>query len=110
MDIGLFARSPNLSPVQFDRLPERIATRLAAAGDSVCIADIDGATAASTAAHIGRGACSVAVDITNSESVARAVASLLEQNKVIDILVNNAGLAGKAAAPIWEQTAADWQK
>lgn len=88
---------------------EVIATRLAAAGATVCIADIDGAAAASTAARIGCGACSVAVDITDSDSVARAVASLLEQNKVIDILVNNAGIAGKAA-PIWEQTDADWQK
>jgi NAD(P)-dependent dehydrogenase (short-subunit alcohol dehydrogenase family) len=88
---------------------EVIATRLAAAGATVCIADIDGATAASTAARIGCGAWSIVVDITDSDSVARAVASLLEQNKVIDILVNNAGVAGKAA-PIWEQTDADWQK
>lgn len=88
---------------------EVIATRLAAAGATVCVADIDGATAASTAARTGCGAWSIAVDITDSDSVARAVASLLEQNKVIDILVNNAGFAGKAAT-IWEQTDADWQK
>jgi 2-dehydro-3-deoxy-L-rhamnonate dehydrogenase (NAD+) len=39
----------------------------------------------------------------------QTVAAILERSKAIDILVNNAGLAGKAA-PIWEQTDADWQK
>lgn len=88
---------------------EAIATRLANAGATVCIADIDGAAAASAAERIGHGAHFVAVDITDSASVAQAVDSILERNKAIDILVNNAGLAGKAA-PIWEQTDADWQK
>jgi NAD(P)-dependent dehydrogenase (short-subunit alcohol dehydrogenase family) len=31
------------------------------------------------------------------------------KNRALDILVNNAGLAGKAA-PIWEQTDADWRR
>jgi NAD(P)-dependent dehydrogenase (short-subunit alcohol dehydrogenase family) len=88
---------------------EAIAERLAVAGATVCIADIDGAAAASAAQRIGRGAQSIAVDITDSALVERAVASILEQNEAIDILVNNAGLAGKAA-PIWEQTNTDWQK
>lgn len=88
---------------------EVIATRLASAGATVCLADIDGAAATKVAERIGCGAYSVALDITDPSSVTRTVAAILERGKAIDILVNNAGLAGKAA-PIWEQTDADWQK
>lgn len=87
---------------------EVIAMRLSSAGATVCIADIDGAAAAAAAERIGHGAQSIAVDIANSASVDRMVATILERNKVIDILVNNAGLAGKAA-PIWDQTDTDWR-
>jgi 3-oxoacyl-[acyl-carrier protein] reductase len=87
---------------------EVIAMRLSSAGATVCIADIDRAAAAA-AERIGHGAQSIAVDITNSVSVDRMVATILERNKAIDILVNNAGLAGKAA-PIWEQTDTDWRE
>jgi 3-oxoacyl-[acyl-carrier protein] reductase len=51
----------------------------------------------------------LALDITDPAAVAQVVASLIARNQPIDILVNNAGLAGKAA-PIWEQTDADWRK
>lgn len=88
---------------------EAIAMRLAKAGAIVCVADIDGVSAASTSERIGRGAQSIAVDVTDPASVAQAVAGVLEKNHTIDILVNNAGLAGKAA-PIWEQTDTDWRK
>lgn len=88
---------------------EVIAMRLSSAGATVCIADIDGAAAAAAAERIGHGAQSIAVDIANSASVDRMVATILERNKVIDILVNNAGLAGKAA-PIWDQTDTDWRE
>lgn len=88
---------------------EVIAARLATAGATVCIADIDGAAAASAAERIGLGAQSIAIDVADSASVTRAVATILERNKAIDIMVNNAGLAGKAA-PIWEQSDTDWHK
>jgi 3-oxoacyl-[acyl-carrier protein] reductase len=88
---------------------EAIAARLSSAGATVCIADIDGAAAAAAAERIGHGAQSIAVNIANSASVDRTVATILERNKAIDILVNNAGLAGKAA-PIWEQTDKDWHE
>jgi 3-oxoacyl-[acyl-carrier protein] reductase len=90
-------------------LGEVIAARLTSAGATVCIADIDEAAAVSAAEHIGHGAQSMGVDITDSGAVNRAVAAILEKNKTIDILVNNAGLAGKAA-PSWEQTDTDWHK
>jgi 2-dehydro-3-deoxy-L-rhamnonate dehydrogenase (NAD+) len=88
---------------------EAIAARLANAGATVCIADIDGTAAVAAAERIGRGAHAIAVDITDSASVAQAVAAIVERNGAIDILVNNAGIAGKAA-PIWEQADEDWHK
>lgn len=88
---------------------EAIAMRLANSGATVCIADIDSAAAAEAAGRIGHGAQFVSIDVTDSSSVAQVIDGILERNKAIDILVNNAGLAGKAA-PIWEQTDADWQR
>ena len=88
---------------------EGIAARLADAGATVCIADIDGTEAARTARRIGHGAQSIAVDVTIPSSVEAAIQGLLQGNKSIDILVNNAGVAGKAA-PLWEQTDSDWLK
>jgi 2-dehydro-3-deoxy-L-rhamnonate dehydrogenase (NAD+) len=86
---------------------EAIALRFASAGATVCIADIDGDAAAEAAKRVGRDAQSIAVDVTDPVEVAGAISALLERNRAIDILVNNAGIAGKAA-PIWEQTDADW--
>jgi 2-dehydro-3-deoxy-L-rhamnonate dehydrogenase (NAD+) len=86
---------------------EAIANRMAEAGATVCIADLDGAGAAQAAERVGRGATSIALDVTDTESVNRAVAGLISNRKTIDIVVNNAGLAGKAA-PVWEQSDADW--
>jgi 2-dehydro-3-deoxy-L-rhamnonate dehydrogenase (NAD+) len=88
---------------------EAIAKRLADAGAAVCIVDLDGAGAALAAERVGRGSSSIALDITDAESVNRAVAGLTSDGKAIDIVVNNAGLAGKAA-PVWEQSDADWHK
>jgi 3-oxoacyl-[acyl-carrier protein] reductase len=88
---------------------EVIAKRLADAGATVCVVDIDGDAAAAAAGRIGHGAQSISLDIVDPDAVNRAVASLLTEGKMIDILVNNAGLAGKAA-PIWEQTDSDWHK
>ena len=88
---------------------EVIATRLTDAGATVCVVDIEGNQAAATAERIGRGACSVSLDITDPDAVERTVAGLLSDGKVIDILINNAGVAGKAA-PIWEQSNNDWHQ
>jgi 3-oxoacyl-[acyl-carrier protein] reductase len=88
---------------------EAIAKRLADAGAKVCIVDVDGAEAAAAADRIGYGSVSLALDITDVDTVKRSIDALVTEHKAIDILVNNAGLAGKAA-PIWEQTDADWHK
>jgi 2-dehydro-3-deoxy-L-rhamnonate dehydrogenase (NAD+) len=88
---------------------EAIAARLAAAGATVCIADIDASAAQAAAARIGGSAYSLALDVTDPAAVARAIDAILQKNGALHILVNNAGLAGKAA-PIWEQSDADWRK
>ena len=87
---------------------EAIARRLAAAGATVAVADLNGEGAAVIAATIP-GAFPLAIDISNSQSVAAAVAAVLGRTGRIDVLVNNAGIAGKAA-PLWDQTDADWQQ
>ena len=88
---------------------EEIAKRLANAGAKVCIVDIDGAEAMAAADRIGYSSVSLALDITDANSIKRSIDGLIAEHNAIDILVNNAGLAGKAA-PIWEQTDADWHK
>ena len=88
---------------------EAIAARLANAGAMVCIADRNGVAANEAAERIGRGAQSLALDVTDVAAVNKAIAGLIEHNKAIDILVNNAGLAGRAA-PVWEQSDDDWSK
>ncbi len=87
---------------------EAIARRLARAGASVAIADINLEGAGEVAATIDR-AFPLQVDITDSASVKRAFDELLGRFPKLDILVNNAGIGGKAA-PLWEQSDEDWQR
>ncbi len=86
---------------------EAIAQRLTAAGARVAIVDIDGEAAKAAAERVGGGAFPLELDATKPEQVNAAVAKAIEIAGSLEILVNNAGLAGKAA-PIWEQTDADW--
>ncbi len=88
---------------------EAIAKRLASAGATVAVADLDQAGATAVAASLGNNSFALPVDITNSQSVFDAIKQVIAKTGRVDILVNNAGLAGKAA-PIWEQTEEDWQK
>lgn len=88
---------------------EAVAKRLVAAGATVWIADIDRAAAEEAAARIGDRAQSLTLDVTDPAAVTQAVDTILAKNQALHILVNNAGLAGKAA-PIWEQSDADWRR
>jgi NAD(P)-dependent dehydrogenase (short-subunit alcohol dehydrogenase family) len=87
---------------------EAIARRLAKAGASVAVADLNLSGAGEIARSIGGDAFPLEIDISRSDSVNAAMAEVLATRGRIDILVNNAGIAGKAA-PIWEQSDADWQ-
>lgn len=88
---------------------EVIAARLAAAGTRVAVADIHEPSAQAVATKIGGGAFPLPLDVTNVEQVQAAIAKVIEIAGSLEILVNNAGIAGRAA-PIWEQTDADWHR
>ena len=88
---------------------ETIARRLAKAGATVVVADMNLAGATEVAQSIGGAAFAVELDVTNTASAEHAVAAILTRTGRLDILVNNAGIGGKAA-PIWEQSVEDWNR
>ena len=82
---------------------EAISKRLAEAGATIAVADLNKAAAEQLAATLGNKSFGVQVDVSNSASVNAAVAEVLQRTGRIHIAVNNAGIAGKAA-PIQDQT------
>ena len=88
---------------------EAIAERLSCAGATVAVADLDAEGARTVAVRLGRNAFAVRTDVTDPATIAKTVAEVLGRTGRIDVLVNNAGIAG-TAAPLWEQTNADWEK
>jgi NAD(P)-dependent dehydrogenase (short-subunit alcohol dehydrogenase family) len=92
---------------------EAVARRLALAGATVAVADIDVAgaeRAASAIAALTNGrAFAVAIDVSDPVSVNRAYAEVIARTGKLEIVVNNAGIGGKAA-PLWEQTLEDWHR
>lgn len=88
---------------------QAIAIRLAAAGATVAVVDLNLPGAQQASAALPNGAFAVQADVADAASVGRAVDAVLQQTGKIDILVNNAGIAGPAAY-IWEQTDEDWQR
>ncbi len=90
-----------------------VARRLALAGATVAVADIDEAganqIATAIAAEASGRAFPLLLDVTSADSVGQAVASVLARTGHVDVLVNNAGIAGRAA-PLCEQTEEDWRR
>lgn len=64
---------------------------LAADGLRIVVADLREADAKTAAEEIGNGAIGVGVDVADSASVAKALASVKEQVGTVDVLVNCAG-------------------
>jgi rhamnulose-1-phosphate aldolase/alcohol dehydrogenase len=85
-----------------------IATRLAAEGASVVIADLDLAKAQAAAAEIGGTdtAIGVAANVTSAEDIQRAIQATLLQYGGLDLVVNNAGLS--LSKSLLDTTEADW--
>ena len=85
-----------------------IATRLAADGACVIIADLDLAKAQAAAAEIGNSdvAIGVAVNVTDADAIARGVQDAVLAFGGIDIVVNNAGVS--LSKPLLETTEQDW--
>jgi 2-dehydro-3-deoxy-L-rhamnonate dehydrogenase (NAD+) len=84
-----------------------IAERFVASGATVTIWDVDLAAARKVATTLAGHA--VAVDVTDADAVARAVAQTLEAAPAIDILVNNAGITGPNAT-VWDYPVDAWAK
>ncbi|MGV8880899.1 MAG: bifunctional aldolase/short-chain dehydrogenase [Rhodoglobus sp.] len=85
-----------------------IATRLAADGACVVIADLDLEKAQAAAAEIGNSdvAIGVAANVTDAAAIAQAVQDAVLAFGGIDIVVNNAGVS--LSKPLLETTEADW--
>ena len=88
---------------------QAIAIRLAEAGATVAVVDLNLPGAQQVAAALPNGSFAVEADVAHAASVGRAVDQVLRKTGQIDILVNNAGIAGPAAF-IWEQTDENWQR
>jgi NAD(P)-dependent dehydrogenase (short-subunit alcohol dehydrogenase family) len=86
-----------------------IAIRLADAGATIAVVDLNLSGAEEVAAALPNRSFAVQADVADANSVRRSVDQVLEHTGQIDILVNNAGIAGPAAY-IWEQTDEDWQR
>jgi len=85
-----------------------IATRLAAEGACVMIADLDADKARAAAEEIGNAdvAAGIAADVTDEAAVQAAIDATVLAFGGIDIVVNNAGLS--LSKSLLETTAADW--
>ncbi|MBU4465574.1 MAG: bifunctional rhamnulose-1-phosphate aldolase/short-chain dehydrogenase, partial [Actinobacteria bacterium] len=85
-----------------------IATRLAAEGACVVIADLDLAKARATAAELGGAdvAIGIAANVADAAAVQTAIDDAVLAFGGLDLVVNNAGLS--LSKPLLETTEADW--
>lgn len=85
-----------------------IATRLAAEGACVVIADLDLSKAQEAAAELGGTdvAIGVAANVTSEADIQAGIQEALLQFGGLDLIVNNAGLS--ISKPLLETTEADW--
>lgn len=88
---------------------QAIAVRLAAAGATVAVIDLNLPEAEQAAGALPNASFAVEADVANPDSVRRCVDLVIAKTSSIDILVNNAGIAGPAGY-IWEQTDENWQR
>jgi len=98
-----------------------IAERLLDSGAAVCLWDLDAVAAEASAKTLSAKTLSaktlsakgrvhsVAVDVTQAESVQAAAHATLKEFGRVDLLVNNAGIAG-ANKPTWELSPTEWQQ
>lgn len=86
-----------------------IADRLKASGARIMIWDRDADRLRAAREKLGDGAETLAADVADPESVARARDGTLEAFGKIDILVNNAGINGNNQK-IWETSVEEWRR
>ena len=85
-----------------------IATRLAADGATIVVADLDAAKSQETASALGNDSIGVAVDVTDRTKVDAMTAKVVETFGRIDVLVNNAGW--DKVEPFMDSTAETWDR
>lgn len=87
-----------------------IARVLAAAGASVAIGDLDGATAGAVAGGLPGPAAKLGVrlDVTDRDATHQAVTRVEQELGPVEILVNNAGIS--SVAPFLDITDTDWDR
>jgi len=85
-----------------------IALKLASAGASVAVADLDERTAGEVAAECGGRSVAIGADVTDPASVRAAIAQTERVLGPIDILVNNAGW--DKMEPFLESSEETWAK
>ncbi|SMX70085.1 MULTISPECIES: SDR family NAD(P)-dependent oxidoreductase [unclassified Brevibacterium] len=85
-----------------------IATRLAADGATIVVADLDAAKSQETASALGNNSIGLAVDVTDRAKVDAMTTQVIETFGRIDVLVNNAGW--DKVEPFMESTAETWDR
>jgi len=86
-----------------------IAQRLLASGATLTLWDLDAQALARAAAELGAKVHTVAVDVGDHASVARAVQQTLAHTAVVDVLVNSAGVTGPNVK-VWDYPPEAWQQ
>jgi NAD(P)-dependent dehydrogenase (short-subunit alcohol dehydrogenase family) len=87
---------------------EAVSRALAARGDTVVVADIDGASAERVAGEIGNGATATKVDVRDAAAVQAMVDETVAAHGRLDIIFNNAGIA--VGGDDLELTVAHWDR
>ncbi len=85
---------------------QAVAAVFAGRGARLALLDRDGTVETSVSALPGTGHLALVVDVTDTEALQRAVATVLERLGRIDVLVNNAGIV--RLAPADSLTELDW--
>lgn len=111
METGLAGRSALVTGAATG-IGRAIALGLAAEGAQVIVADINAEQGQATVAAIderGGSARYLQCDVTDEQSVAAAVASVLSVERQLDVMVNNAGISG-TPAPLVELSLEMWRR
>jgi len=87
---------------------EALCRALAARGDAVVVADIDGASAERVAGDIGANAAAAKVDVRDAISVQALVDDTVATHGRLDLMVNNAGIG--VGGDLLELTVAHWDR
>src|SRR5436305_10811263 len=85
---------------------EALSRALAARGDTVVVADIDGASAERVAGDIGGSSMAAKVDVRDAAAVQSLVDDAVAKYGRLDLMFNNAGIP--VGGPVLELTVEHW--